>query len=192
MLAMAGVVGQRADAGNRNLFSVPLVAMLIITLLGAAFFAKPPSAGGKRHSRHWILGVAHGLTHIGLAAAGTWLWLKLPFVGWPYPLPAVAAAVLYGPVVGFLASQLTAAYLLVAGAFGVNLNELFAAQGIEDTKSFLRLHLTPDGALTCYPIALDRIARDWRANPDGAPDSSWLVPAKPLRARLVEPPFTLS
>jgi hypothetical protein len=192
MLAMAGVAVQPADTGERTLFSVPLVAMLIITLLGAAFFAKPPSAGGKRHSRHWILGVAHGLAQIGLGAAGTWLWLQLPFAEWPWPLPAVAAAVVYGPVVGFVASQLTAAYLLLAGTFGVNLNELFAAQGIEDAKCFLRLHIAPDGTLTVYPIAVDRIARDWQANPDGAPDSPWLTPTKPLRARLAEPPFTLT
>jgi hypothetical protein len=192
MLTMVEVSANHGDATEQRVFTAPLVGMLIITLLGAAFFAKPPSTGGKRHGRHWILGVAHGLAHIALAAAGTWVWLKLPFAGWPWPLPAVAGAVLYGPVVGFLASQLTAAYLLVAGAFGVNLNELFAGQGIEDAKSFLRMHIAPDGTLTAYPIAVDRISRDWRANPNDAPEAPWLTPTEPLRARLAEPPFTLS
>ncbi|MGC5332103.1 metallophosphoesterase family protein [Micromonospora sp. DT62] len=191
MLAMAGVVTNPSGTDQR-LFSVPLMAMLIVTMLAAAFFAKPPSSGGKRHARHWILGVGHGLAQIGLAAAGTWAWLALPFYDWPWPLPAVAAAVLYGPVSGLVASQLVAAYLLVAGAFGVNLNELFAGQGIEDAKAFLRLRIDPDGTLTIYPIAVDRVSRDWQVNPDQSPESSWLAPKQPLRPRLAEPPTTLT
>ncbi|MFG1886888.1 metallophosphoesterase family protein [Micromonospora sp. NPDC049051] len=191
MLAMAGVASN-PEGTEQRLFSVPLMAMLIVTMLGAAFFAKPPSSGGKRHARHWILGVGHGLAQIGLAAAGTWAWLALPFYDWPWPLPAAAAAVLYGPVIGLVASQLVAAYLLVAGAFGVNVNELFAGQGIEDAKAFLRLRIDPDGALTIYPIAVDRVARDWQVNPDESPESSWLVPRQPLRPRLAEPPVTIT
>ncbi|SCG80207.1 hypothetical protein GA0070609_6305 [Micromonospora echinaurantiaca] len=190
MLAMVGVVENRSGTEQR-LFSLPLVLMLLVTLLGAAFFAKPPSSGGKRHARHWILGVGHGLAHIGLAAAGTWGWLALPFQEWPWPLPVVAAAVLYGPVSGLVASQLVAAYLLVAGAFGVNVNELFAGQGIEDSKAFLRLRIDPDGTLTIYPIAVDRVARDWQVNPDQSPQASWLTPKPSLTPHLAEPPITL-
>ncbi|MDO3701578.1 metallophosphoesterase [Micromonospora sp. C28SCA-DRY-2] len=190
MLAMVGVVENRTGTEQR-LFSLPLVLMLLVTLLGAAFFAKPPSSGGKRHARHWILGVGHGLAHVGLAAAGTWGWLALPFHDWPWPLPVVAAAVLYGPVSGLVASQLVAAYLLVAGAFGVNVNELFAGQGIEDAKAFLRLRIDPDGTLTIYPIAVDRVARHWQVNPDPSPTASWLTAKDPLTPRLAEPPITL-
>ncbi|MFJ6198806.1 metallophosphoesterase family protein [Micromonospora sp. NPDC092111] len=190
MLAMAGVAANRTGTEQR-LFSVPLVIMLGVTLLGAAFFAKPPSAGGKRHARHWILGVGHGLAHVALAAAGTWAWLHLPFYDWPWPLPVVAAAVLYGPVSGLVASQLVAAYLLLAGAFGVNVNELFAGQGIEDAKSFLRMRIDPDGSLTIYPIAVDRVAHAWRLNPDQSSTASWLTPRTPLTPRLAEPPITL-
>lgn len=191
MLAMIGVATQRTGAIEQRLFSIPLAVMLLTTLTGAIFFAKPPSASGKRHARHGILGVSHGVAHILLGVAGAWLWLRLPFVDWPWPLPVVAAAVLYGPVAGLVASQLTAAYLLVAGSFRVNLNELFAGQGIEDAKSFLRLHIAADGTLTIYPVAVDRISRDWRPNPDGAADSPWLEPEKPLRVRLVEPPIVI-
>ncbi|MER7455677.1 metallophosphoesterase [Micromonospora sp. NPDC126480] len=190
MLAMAGVV-TNPDGTEQRLFSVPLVAMLLVTLLGAAFFAKPPSSGGKRHVRHWILGVGHGLAQVGLAAAGTWAWLALPFHDWQWPLSTVAAVVLYGPVSGLVASQLVAAYLLVAGAFGVNVNELFAGQGIEDSKAFLRLRIDPDGTLTLYPIGIDRVSRDWQINPDLSPESSWLTPRGPLTPRLAEPPVVV-
>ncbi|PWR10505.1 metallophosphoesterase, partial [Micromonospora acroterricola] len=180
MLAMAGTAANWADTTEQRLFTVPLVVMLLVTVLAAALFAKPPSASGKRHARHWILGVSHGLAHVGLAAAGTWAWLALPFYDWPWPLPVAAAAVLYGPVSGLLASQLVAAYLLVAGSFGVNVNELFAGQGIEDSKSFLRVRIDPDGTLTIYPVAVDRVARDWQVNPDQTPTASWLTPKTPL------------
>src|SRR5690606_3292762 len=145
-----GMVVERPSATEQRLFSIPLAIMLVGILLGAVFFAKPPTAGGGRRIRHWILGLSHGLAHIGLGVLGTWVWLHVPFLDWPLPLPVLTAAVLYGPLAGLVASQLTAAYLLVAGTFGVNLNELFAGQGIEDAKSFLRLHIAADGTLTIY------------------------------------------
>jgi hypothetical protein len=191
MLAMAGVAAQRMGATEQRLFSVPLAIMLVVTLLGAVLFAKPPTASGKRNARHWILGISHGIAHIALAAAGTWAWLQLPMYEWPWPWPVAAAAVLYWPVIGLVGTELVAAYLLVAGAFGVNLNELFAGQGIDDAKSFLRLHVAADGALTVYPVAVDRICRKWRANPAGGRADPWVEPEQPLRARLAEPPFTL-
>ncbi|GHJ57046.1 hypothetical protein Nm8I071_63530 [Nonomuraea sp. TT08I-71] len=191
MLAMAGVAANHVGTTEQRLFSVPLVIMLVVTLLSAAFFAKPPSSGGKRHARHWILGVTHGLAHVALAAGGTWLWLHLPFYDWPWPLPAVAAAVLYGPVSGLVASQVVALYLLVAGSFGVNVNELFAGQGIEDSKSFLRFRIDPDGTLTIYPIAVDKVSHAWQLNEDESPTSSWILPKTPLTPRLAEPPIVL-
>lgn len=191
MLAMAGAVAPRVDVGEQRLFSIPLVMMLVVVLVGAGFFAKPPTASGRRKARHWTLGLSHGVAHIALAAAGAWLWLRLPFHDWPWPLPVLAAVLLYLPVAGLVASQLTAAYLLVAGAFGVNLNELFAGQGIEDAKGFLRMHIAADGTLTVYPVAVDRICRRWTPNPDDVPEASWLTPAQPLRARLAEPPVVI-
>ncbi|MEU8259301.1 metallophosphoesterase [Micromonospora sp. NPDC048999] len=191
MLAMAGVTADRVGTTEQRLLSVPLVIMFLVTMLSAVFFANPPTAGGKRHVRHWALGVSHGLAHVALAAAGTWLWLKLPFYDWPWPLPVAAAAVVYGPVIGLVSSQLVALYLLVAGRFGVNVNELFAGQGIEDSKSFLRLRIDPDGTLTIYPIALNKVSHTWQLNPDESPTASWLTPQRPLHPHLAEPPIVL-
>jgi len=191
MLAIAGVITTRADTDGQRLFSIPLVAMMLVTLAGAVVFAKPPSAGGKRRFRHWLLGLGHGTAQLALAWVGALIWLRLPFADWPWPLPVVAAAVFYGPVAGVLTSQLTAGYLVLAGAFEVNLNELFAGQGIEDAKSFLRMHIAADGTLTIHPIAVDRICRRWQANPEGADDDSWIRPTEPLRARRAEPPITI-
>jgi hypothetical protein len=191
MLAMVGVFHQASGSALR-LFSIPLAVMVVMTVVGAVVFAKPPSAGGKRHVRHWLLGIGHGLAHLGLAGLGTWAWLTLPFVDWAWPAPLAAAAVIYGPLVSLVGSELVAAYLLVAAAFRVNVNELFAGQGIDDAKSFLRLHIARDGSLTVYPVAVDTICRAWTPDPDAPADRPWLTPAQPLRPRLAEPPITIS
>ena len=187
MLAMAGAGSQGGII--QRLFSIPLVFMLALILAGAVLFAQPPSPISAKHARHWILGLAHGFAQIGLAAGGTWLWLQLPFHDWAWPGPLAAAAVLYGPVLAYLATQLLSLYLLIASRFDVNVNELFAGQGIEDAKSFLRLHIAADGTLTVYSIGINKICRKWVANPSGPPGSSWLRPEEPLPAHLIEPPF---
>ncbi|WP_372338955.1 metallophosphoesterase [Actinoplanes sp. RD1] len=190
MLAMAGAAGE----GDifRRLFSIPLLIMLALIMTGTVLFAQPPDAAEPHHARHWILGLLHGFAHIALAAGGTWLWLHLPFHDWSWPGPFVVAAVLYGPVIAFVATQLLAFYLLVAGLFfDVNTNELFAGQSIEDAKSFLRLHIAPDGTLTVWAIGINRICRKWTAAPEAEPHDSWLRPAEPLVPHLIEPPITV-
>jgi hypothetical protein len=160
-------------------------------MVGTVLFAQPPGPTSDKHARHWILGLAHGFAQIALAMAGTWVWLMLPFHGWVWPGPLATAAVLYGPVIAFLATQLLALYLLIASMFDVNVNELFAGQGIEDAKSFLRMHIASDGTLTVYAIGIDTICRQWVADPHGPPDSPWLRPEEPLKAHLIEGPFVV-
>ena len=62
----------------------------------------------------------------------------------------VGASVLYGPF-ALVSAEVVALYLLVASRFGVNVNELFAGQGIQDYKGFLRMHIAADGTLTDLP-----------------------------------------
>ncbi|HYN92251.1 MAG TPA: metallophosphoesterase [Pilimelia sp.] len=187
MLTLVSVFAEPVSGAEQRLFSIPQGIMILVTMLGAFFFAKPPHAELKRHVRHAVLGVLHGLVHIAVAAFAAWLWVQLPFTDWRWPLPLVAAAVLYGPVAGLVVGQVVSAYLLVAGSLGVNLNELFAGQGIEHGKAFLRMHIARDGTLTIYPVAVDRISRDWRPTPDSPPHKPWLEPEKPIGVRLAEP-----
>nr|WP_157296681.1 metallophosphoesterase [Actinoplanes globisporus] len=190
MLAMAGAASQ---GGNiQRLFTIPLGLMVVIILAGTVLFAQPPGAAFANHARHWLFGLGHGFAQIGLAILGTWVWLQLPAHDWPWPGPLVVAAVIYGPIIGFLSTQLCALYLLIAGQFRVNVNELFAGQGIEDHKSFLRLHIAADGSLTIHPIGIDKICRKWKADPAGAPDTSWLNPDAPLVPHRIEPPIQLT
>jgi hypothetical protein len=189
MLAYAGAAGRLSGADQR-LFSIPVVLMSIIVLSSTIGFALPTVAGNRR-LKHWLLGVGHGAAHIGLAVLGTWVWLRSPFhdLAWPWPL--VVATLLYLPVSGLIASQIVAAYLLIASMVNVNVNELFAAQGIVDDKSFLRLHIDGDGTLTIYPVAVTRVGRRWQANPSAPNDRPWIEPTKPLTVTLAETPIKL-
>ena len=182
MLAMAGAASEGGIV--QRLFSIPLFLMLVLIMAGTVLFAKP-----EGRVRHWVLGAAHGLTQIALAAGGTWVWMQFPARNWTWPGPMAVAAVAYGPVIAIVATQVLALYLLVAARFDVNLNELFAGQGIEEAKSFLRLHIDAGGTLTIHPIGVDTICRRWEANPDGESHEPWLRPLTPLTVRRIEPPI---
>jgi hypothetical protein len=187
MLAFAGAA-QQAPGAEQRLFTIPVILMAVVVLGSTIAFAMPPAAG-HRGIRHWTLGILHGAVHIGIGVLGAWVWLSSPFHRLAWPLPLVVAALLYLPAIGLLASWLVAAYLLVAAAFQVNVNELFAAQGIVDYKSFLRLRIGADGALTIYPIAVERVSRRWRAAPDAPPDKPWIEPVYPFAYQLAEEPI---
>jgi hypothetical protein len=190
MLAMAGAASQGGSI--QRLFSIPLIFMLVVIMFGTIAFAQPPKSGAPHHARHWILGVAHGLFQIGLAVLGAWAWIHLPPHHWAWPGPLAVAAVVYGPIIGFLSTQLCALYLLIAGLnFDVNVNELFAGQGIEDRKSFLRMHLASDGTLTIYPIGVTTICREWEATPGEGSHDPWLRPRSALDIHPIEPPIVI-
>jgi hypothetical protein len=67
-----------------------------------------------------------------------------------------------------------------------------SGQAIEDHKGFLRIRIAADGNLTVYPVAVDRICRDWdleRTDGGGVRP----VPAGGLPSlRLFEPPVTIA
>ena len=76
-------------------------------------------------------------------------------------------------------------------AGGVNVNELFAAQSIEDFKGFLRLRIDPDGSLTVYPIGIERRVRHWLPAGDGGGPRQIPAQGERLDPMLLEPPIHL-
>jgi hypothetical protein len=189
---MLGVVDlfSRPSGTTQHLVSVAVALIAALILAGATAFAMPPTSG-RRRSRHWLFGLGHGVAHILLGILGAYAWAHLPFTHWVWPLPPVLAVLLYLPVWGVVASELVALYLLLAGSFRVNFNELFAAQSIVDSKSFLRFHIDSTGTMTVYPIGVDRVCRKWTVRPDDADHLPWLQPAQPIVTTLIEPPFTV-
>jgi hypothetical protein len=186
-LLMFGIVNasRRLSSVEERLITVPL-AVVVLMILGAAVgFAMPETSGGRR-TRHWILGFAHGFAHLALGVGGAALWQRSPFDTLTWPAPLVVAGLGYLPLAGLVASQVVGLYLLIASAVGVNVNELFAGQGIPDAKGFVRMRLGRDGSLTLYPLMVDRTSRKWRAAPTAPPDRPWFEPVTPLVVRLAE------
>jgi hypothetical protein len=157
------------------------VAASVVTLGINLAFANP--SAGSRTAKHWFAGAAHAAVHLSLTALGTALWRLWDLTGWESYLA-------YVPVSGLVACVITSVYLLIAGSFGINDNELFAGQSIDDYKCFLRMRLDEAG-LTVFPIAVTKVGRRWKANPRGEPGSAWIVPARPIKYRLIEQPYLI-
>ena len=79
------------------------------------------------------------------------MWRQFIFDQLDWPLPVLAAVFFYGPFAAVVSAEVVALYLLVASRFGVNVNELFAGQGIQGYKGFLRLHIDADGCAHDLP-----------------------------------------
>jgi hypothetical protein len=170
-----------------RIITIPTFLMVTIMLAAGVFFSVGLTEGERRLSPI-LLGGLHGIAHLMLGIGGWMVWKQLPLRDMTWPLPVLSAAVLYLPVAGVVATLLVSAYLLVASRFKINLNELFAGQGIEDFKSFLRMRIGPDGTLTIYAIGLDKISKKWVAQSTG----SWFRPEKPLQPSLVDDPIVFA
>jgi len=133
-------------------------------------------------------GVLHGLLHVVLSLALIWFfsvvnlaWLHLNID----KIPQVALFSVEMLVAGGMAGGvLFAVYLLVSARLtGVHLNDVYSSQAIQDFKNFVRFHITPEGSLEIFPIAVPTVPRN-----DGwlVKDGTGLVPAEgDIRAELI-------
>lgn len=84
-------------------------------------------------------------------------------------------------------------YLWATNSLGFHANEAFAPLHHADQKNFLRLHVGADGALTVYPIGVERVTRRWRFDPDAPAYAPWLAPEEGgPAAHLIEEPIVLA
>jgi hypothetical protein len=171
---------------------------MALVLSGAIVWGMAGFTKSTRWSKR-AMGAGHGLAHLALAVFSIYGASSLAH-SVEHGLFLGAFVLLVGVGGGLLGSWLLAGYLLVADRFNCNTNELFAAQRSRLHKNFLRLHLGPDGALTVYPIKVERPPERWRLGaprPAGVGDCqdepSWLEPVPPdaLRAELIEPPVRI-
>lgn len=144
---------------------------------------------------------AGGFVHAAVQLLGAFFigWVSTLFardLGLAYkevPQMALSAVVLFagGWVVG---SCVMGVYLLVAlNVFGFHHNEAFSSLAIEDWKNFLRMRIGPDGALTIYPVGIERVPRDWESVPGAGPEEAQLRPAPGSGTPpvLIEPPVVV-
>lgn len=149
------------------------------------------------HSRvyRWLGGLAHAAAHFACMFALGWgaLWLSLAMTpGWRLGRVSLVAVLVAAG--GWLAGSLILGiYLLISlNVFGRHSNQAFSALRIEDYKHFLRMHIAPGGALTIYPIAIERVPKRWRRRAaDDTSTPSRIVPEEPLEPALIEPPIRL-
>lgn len=165
-----------------------LLLLMVVSLAGMVRFAHDLSGVGR---------VALGLVHSSLQLAsvagvmiaasqlstanslrGTW--------------SLVAFLVLVGVLGGLVGTVGMSGYLWATNCLGFHGNEGYAPLHHQDLKNFLRLHIGADGALTVYPIGVDRVGRRWRLRPDAAAHEPWFAPdgTEPER-HLIERPIRI-
>ncbi|HEY3691071.1 MAG TPA: metallophosphoesterase [Pseudonocardiaceae bacterium] len=166
-----------------------LIPLVIVSLVGMVRFAHD-----ARGLRRFLVGTVHTTLQLASAAgfmiAASWLstafglrgvWSLVAFLGLIFLVGGI------GGMVGM------SGYLWVANCFGLHGTEGYGAQHHQDLKHFLRLHIEADGALTVYPIGVDRVGRKWTLCPDAPAHAPWFAAqgAEP-EPHLIEKPITMT
>ncbi|MFY9808426.1 MAG: metallophosphoesterase [Pseudonocardiaceae bacterium] len=166
-----------------------LIPLVIVVLVGMVRFAHD-----ARGLRRFLVGTVH--TTLQLASAAGFMiassWLSSAFGlrgGWSL-VAFLSLIFLVGGIGGMVGMS---GYLWVANCFGLHGTEGYAAQHHQDLKHFLRLHIEADGALTVYPIGIDRVGRKWTLQPDAPAHEPWFAPAgSEPEPHLIEAPITIA
>jgi hypothetical protein len=165
------------------------VLIVAVFVVGMVRFAHD-----ARGVRRFVVGIVHSTVQLAGAAAvmiaASWwstalglqgVWSLAAFLGFLFVVGGI------GGMVGM------SAYLWTANCFGLHGTEGYAAQHHQDLKHFLRFHIGADGALTVYPIGVDRVGRKWTLCTDAPAYAPWFAPAGPEpEPRLIEKPITIT
>ncbi len=140
-------------------------------------------------------GATHGMAHLTAALFLTHAADRLT-VSWGLsdgaPSQRGAALALVAGAGYLVGALIMGVYLFVSSVgFGRHGNESFGALRIEGFKNFLRLHIGKDGALTVYPVGLEKVPTGWR-DANGADGTPRVEPTRPIRPRLIEEPFRVT
>jgi Calcineurin-like phosphoesterase len=114
-----------------------------------------------------VVGALQTLLHLFAIALAVWVALKIgseiwdatTFLWFVCLAAAFGAGLIIGPTV--FGAFLLLVHKTRGGKARGNANQVFSAQSIPDYKNFLRIHLAADGALTIYPLGVERVGREW-------------------------------
>jgi uncharacterized membrane protein YhaH (DUF805 family) len=165
-----------------------LILSMIVSLAAMVRFAHDAGRVGRV-----LLGLAHSTLQLGsvavvliVASQGSTafglrgVWSLVTFLVLVFLLGGI------GGTVGM------SGYLWVTNCLGFHGNEGYAPLHHQDLKHFLRLHIGADGALTVYPIGIDRVGRKWQLRPDAPASAPWFAPSGPEPApHLIEEPIKI-
>ena len=175
---------------GRALWGSPTAFVLILTMLVllAAMIRFAHDASGLTRL---LLGLAHSLvqfaTLAGFMVAASSVSSALGLRGWASLVTFLTALFVLGGMGGTLGM---AGYLWATNCAGFHGNEAYAPLRVMDFKNFLRLHIGADGALTLYPLGVERVCRRWRLCPDEPAHAPWFAPAgAEAQAHLIEEPI---
>jgi len=167
--------------------AVVVVGTVLVICVAFAIFAN------RRSSRvlTGIWGLAHGVVHIGFGL------ILASLIGQRLTSATISApmfAVLAGAVIvfaGVAGATLVGAYLTISDRFfGWHTNEVFAAQSLIDYRNFVRMHISPDGLLSLFPIGLRRVPRKWRSRSERKGSGPYYEPVDDeLAPHLIEGPI---
>jgi len=165
-----------------------LILLMLVMLLAMVRFA---------HDASGLVRLLFGLVHsmlqlaalVGVMIAASALSSASGLTGAASLIAFLVLGALMGGVGGTLGMS---AYLWATNCLGFHGNEAYAPLHVMDFKHFLRLHIDADGALTVYPVGVDRVCRRWRICPDAPAHAPWLVPdGAEADAHLIERPVTI-
>ncbi|MGH3996029.1 MAG: metallophosphoesterase [Pseudonocardiaceae bacterium] len=166
-----------------------LILLMIASLAGMVRFAHEASGVGR-----FLLGMAHSTLQLASVAG---VMIAASRLSSAFGLGGVWSLVAFLGLVGLLGGIAgivgLSGYLWATNCLGFHGNEGYAPLHHQDLKHFLRLHIEADGALTVYPIGVDRVARKWALCPDAPAHAPWFTPhgAEP-EPHLIEKPIIIS
>ena len=213
LLALVLAAGVKDQAGNLldsvrgksalALFGDSLTpwALLLAFLVFLALDKRAEIDPANRRAARWrrrAYSAVHALAHlvpiVVLTLLLLWALAQLDLADKGFWAGYVTAALMY-PFGYWWGRSVLATYYYLANRQNPrqHMNDLFAAQSIEDYKSFLRFRIDADGGLTVFPVGVRRAVKEWRAKPAGTGDEllePWFVPppGEP-RPELIEAPY---
>ncbi|MCA1692846.1 MAG: metallophosphoesterase, partial [Actinobacteria bacterium] len=143
--------------------------VLVIFVIMAAMVRFAHEASGLTR---FLLGLVHSSLQMfsvaGVMVAASRLSSAVGLEGAPSLLTFLGLVTVLGGVGGTLGMS---GYLFATNCLGFHGNEAYAPLHHADLKHFLRLHIDGDGALTVYPIGIERVVRHWQLQSEGPPEA---------------------
>ncbi len=181
-----------------RIVATPLAAIVVVLMLFAVILFTDSSSWRQK----WFGGFTHGLAHLGAIFVFGWLAFRVSdwFIGTydvvdsTYQNLIWFACVLIVPAASgyFVGAFIMGLYLFISlHLLGRHENEAFSALKIEDYKNFLRLHIDKSGALTIYPIKIEKVPRAWKPVPGRDGKIRYYEPQTAIKPELIEPPISV-
>jgi hypothetical protein len=160
---------------------------ILLGLTGAAYYY---FADIEKTWKRILIGGSHALLHAALVTLTTCLVVRemVPETPEPSLLLAVGSLAAAAVVSATVSATVIGLYLwFCLSVFGIHWGH-YSSLAIQGYKSFLRMHIGRDGALTVHPIGLTKVPAD-----RGWPWSRSKPPRNPeLDPHLIEPPIRIS